>query len=151
MLPERAISHGLSGINKGPVINRRKIRREEDSRSGISEDWSRTTTFLTRMYITSHNPRVMVVYTPGTKSHLNCPPRIGHFVVKTFIFVVKYYSFAKSFIYFFLGVQLSEQVSKIMFRWFLELDGKGVLAITLKYIKYYQKNHHILRPFKIGT
>lgn len=71
MLPERAISHGLSGINKGPVINRRKIRREEDSRSGISEDWSRATTFLTRMYITSHNPRVMVVYTPGTKSHLN--------------------------------------------------------------------------------
>lgn len=114
MFPERAISHGLSGINKGPVINRRKIRREEDSRSGISEDWSRATV-LTRMYITFHNPPVMVLYTPGTKSHLNCPPRIGHFVVKSLIFLMKSYSFAKSLFYVILGHQLSELVAKIMF------------------------------------
>lgn len=114
MFPERAISHGLSGINKGPVINRQKIRREEDSRSGISEDWSRAT-ILTRMYITFHNPPVMVLYTPGTKSHLNCPPRNWSLCGEIFDLLDEILFVCQILILRFLGDQLSELVAKFMF------------------------------------
>lgn len=145
MFPERAISHGLSGINKGPVINRQKIRREEDSRSGISEDWSRAT-ILTRMYITFHNPPVMILYTPGTKSHLNCHPRIGNFVVKPLIFLMKSYSFVKSLFHVFQVINFQNYVvAKIMFQRCLEQDCVGFLAINLQPIYCYyscQRQRH---------